>query len=128
MHDINMRFLAAAFCTTACTSGGRTESTKDLSLISTSSDATSTGSTASNEAGRAGERLKRIYCRALASHLEREATELAHIKGVATAAGEVTAPEQAGTFLGRRGQVTVADAVVVGAMASMITLIWHYIV
>ena len=82
-----------------------------------------------HEAGRARERSKRIYCRALASHLEREATELAHLtKGVETTAGAVTAREPAGTLLGRRGQVTVADAIVVGAMASMIALIWHYIV
>jgi hypothetical protein len=62
-----------------------------------------------HEASRAQERRRRIYCRALASHLEREATELAHLaKGVATAAGAVTAAEQAGTFLGRLGQVAVA--------------------
>ena len=81
-----------------------------------------------HEAGRARERRKRIYCRALASHLEREATELADIKDIATATGAVTEPGSAGTLLGRRGQVSVADAVVVGAMASMIALIWHYIV
>jgi hypothetical protein len=82
-----------------------------------------------HEAGRARERSKRIYYRALASHLEREATELAHITGgVETAAGAGAAPEPAGTFLDRRGRVTVADAVIVGAMASMIVLIWHYIV
>lgn len=81
-----------------------------------------------HEAGHAQERSKRIYCRALASHLESEATELAHIKCIATAPGGVTAPEPAGIFLGRRGQVTVVDAVVVGAMASMIALVWHWIV
>jgi len=32
-----------------------------------------------DEAGRAGERRRRIYCRALASHLEREASELVRL-------------------------------------------------
>ena len=81
-----------------------------------------------HEAGRARELSTRIYCRALASHLEREATELAHIKGVAAAAGAVTATESAGTFLGRRGRVTVDDAIVVGAMGGMVALVWHWIV
>ena len=82
-----------------------------------------------HEASRAQERRRRIYCRALASHLEREATELEHItKGVGTAAGAVIVSEPADSFCEPTGQVTVADAVVAGAMAAMIALIWHYMV
>ena len=37
-----------------------------------------------NQAGRAGERRRRIYCRALASHLEAEASELARLSEAST--------------------------------------------
>ena len=39
------------------------------------------------EAGRARERHRRIYCRVLAAHLEREAVELARIAGAAVKSG-----------------------------------------
>lgn len=42
------------------------------------------------EAGRARERHRRIYCRALAAHLEREAVELARTVGAAVASARQT--------------------------------------